>query len=70
MSEPICDTDAVSGHRADAAKTSGDDPEQTTTNEARPCLVPVRPGYGRAAYKAGCEDEWIDSMSARYGGEW
>lgn len=32
--------------------------------------VPVRPGFGQAAYKAGCEDEWIDAMQARYGGNW
>jgi hypothetical protein len=40
--------------------------------EARPCPVPVRPGShnAQAAYKAGCEDEWIDRMSAKYGGEW
>ena len=37
---------------------------------ARPCSVPVRPGYGQAAFKAGCEDEWIDRMASRYGGEW
>ena len=36
----------------------------------RPCPVPVKPGYGQAAYKAGCEDEWIDRMRSRYGGEW
>jgi len=38
--------------------------------EARPCPVPVRPGNAQAAYKAGCEDEWSDRMSSRYGGEW
>lgn len=38
--------------------------------DARPCPVPVRPGFGKAAYKAGCEDEWIDRMKSRYGGEW
>lgn len=36
----------------------------------RPCPVPVKPGYGQAAYKAGCEDEWADRMKSRYGGEW
>lgn len=36
----------------------------------RECGVSVRPGYGRAAYAAGCEDEYIDAMKARYGGEW
>ncbi len=70
MSDPIRDQDAVDRHRADEAKPIGDEPEQTTTTEARPCPVPVRPGYGQAAYRAGCEDEWIDRMSARYGGEW
>lgn len=32
--------------------------------------VPVRPGFGQAAFKAGCEDEWIDAMQSRYGGNW
>lgn len=34
----------------------------------RECTVPVRPGYGPAAYAAGCEDEWIDRMTFRFGG--
>lgn len=34
------------------------------------CTVPVRPGYGQAAFKAGCEDEWIDAMKSRYGEEY
>lgn len=38
--------------------------------DARPCPVPVRPGLGQQAYKAGCEDEWIDRMQSRYGGDW
>lgn len=33
----------------------------------RRCTVPVRPGYGDAAFAAGCEDEWIDAMTGRYG---
>ena len=44
--------------------------EEIARNEARitpPCRVPIRPGYGQAAYKAGCEDEWIDAMKNRYG---
>jgi hypothetical protein len=54
----------------DEAQPAVDDYENSTTSEARKCPVPVRPGYGQAAYKAGCEDEWIDRMSSRYGGEW
>jgi len=46
-----------------------DEPELPAA-EARPCPVPVKPGYGQAAFKAGCEDEWIDRMQSRYGGEW
>ena len=44
--------------------------EDIARNEARAarqCSVPIRPGYGQAAFKAGCEDEWIDRMKNRYG---
>ena len=36
------------------------------------CRTPVRPGShnAMAAFAAGCEDEWIELMKARYGGEW
>lgn len=37
---------------------------------ARECHVPVRPGWGPQAFKRGCEDEYIERMNARYGGEW
>jgi hypothetical protein len=40
------------------------------TRRQRECSVPVRPGFGQAAFKAGCEDEWIDRMDSRYGGNW
>lgn len=70
MSEPIRDPEAVAKHRADEAKPTGDEVEQTPATAARPCPVPVRPGYGQAAFKAGCEDEYIDRMAARYGDEW
>lgn len=70
MSDPIRDPDAVAKYRAEEAKPTGDELEQTPTVAARACPVPVRPGYGRAAYKAGCEDEWIDRMKARFGDEW
>jgi len=70
MSEPIRDPEAVSRHRADEATPIRDEAEATPTVEARPCPVPVRPGYGQAAYRAGCEDEYADRMAARYGGEW
>jgi hypothetical protein len=72
MSEPIRDPEALARHRADEEKPTVDADDATNANaqDARPCPVPVRPGYGQAAYKAGCEDEWIDRMSARYGGDW
>jgi hypothetical protein len=70
MSEPIRDADAVARHRADDEIPTPDVAEATPDDGSRPCHVPVRPGYGQAAYKAGCEDEWIDRMSARYGGDW
>lgn len=38
--------------------------------QVRQCSVPVEPGFGQAAYKAGCEDEWIDRMTSKYGGDW
>lgn len=67
MSEPIRDIDAVNRHRADEANAIGDEAETTASVAARPCTVPVRPGYGQAAYKAGCEDEYDNEMEARYG---
>ena len=70
MSEPIRDEKAIERHRADEARELPDDPDATPSAEARPCHVPVLPGYGQHAYRTGCEDEWIDRMSARYGGEW
>ena len=70
MSEPVQDEKAIERHRADEARPLPDDHEATPSAEARPCHVPVLPGYGQAAYKAGCEDEWIDRMAARYGGDW
>lgn len=42
----------------------------TPSSTSRPCSVPVQPGYGQAAYRSGCEDEWIDRMGASFGGEW
>lgn len=45
-------------------------PVEAKPAEPRPCPVPVRPGYAQSAYRAGCEDEWIDRMQSRYGGEW
>jgi hypothetical protein len=38
---------------------------------ARPPLV-IKPGnqHAAAAFKAGREDEYIDRMRSRYGGEW
>ncbi len=70
MSEPIQDQDAINKHRADEAKQLVDETEAAPAAEARPCPVPVKPGFGQSAYRAGCEDEWADRMSARYGGEW
>lgn len=69
MSEPIQDEAAVNQHRRDDAVSEKDEPLEANV-EARTCHVPVRPGYGQAAYRAGCEDEYIDRMNARYGGEW
>lgn len=70
MSEPIRDEKALGRHRAEEARPLPDEPEATPAAEARPCHVPVRPGYGQHAYRTGCEDEYIDRMASRYGGEW
>lgn len=47
-------------------------PDSPASKRARRCDAPVRPGAANAAaaYRTGCEDEWIDRMSASYGGEW
>lgn len=42
----------------------------TPPPRSRECTVPVRPGFGGAAFAAGCEDEWIDVMAGRYGEGW
>ena len=39
-------------------------------DHGKPVFVPVRPGFAAEAAKAGCEDEWIDAMKSRYGGQW
>lgn len=48
------------------------DPEQTTAAAASAPVISARPGshYAAAAYKAGREDDYIDAMNSRYGGEW
>jgi len=68
---PVSDT-VVNGHRvrvyANGTRiTSGlGEPFAPEGNDGiRPGSVPAR-----AAFKAGLEDEYIDRMKARYGGEW
>lgn len=70
MNKPIQDRDAMEQELARLDHVTAE--PQETDVPARPCPVPVRPGNhnAQAAYKAGCEDEWIDRMQARYGGEW
>lgn len=69
MSEPVRDPDGLERY---LGQLDHEQPEHLPTAEARPCPVPVKPGShnAAAAYRAGCEDEWIDRMAARYGGEW
>jgi hypothetical protein len=73
MSEPIHDPDAYRREierqdACDAIRPDGGQPDA----EARPCPAPVRPGMhnANAARRLGCEDEWVDRMKNRYGGEW
>ena len=78
MSEDIDDDDSFRSRQSieaefmslDACTIADDLGLATPGSTARPCPVPVKPGYGQAAFKAGCEDEWIDRMQSRYGGEW
>lgn len=70
--EPIHDAEAIARHREQLAEHI-DDENVTPVCPCRvppPCTVPVRPGFGNAAFKAGCEDEYANEMKARYGGEW
>jgi hypothetical protein len=48
------------------------DPEQTKGAAASVPVISARPGshYAAAAFKAGREDDYIDAMKSRYGGEW
>lgn len=70
MNKPIQDRDALEHELARLDHVTAEPQEADVP--PRPCPVPVRPGNhnAQAAYKSGCEDEWIDRMSARYGGEW
>ncbi len=74
MKEPIHDPEAIAKHRAEEAQLFETDIAEVLEPkaEARPCPAPVRPGShnAAAAYRLGCEDEWIDRMATRYGGEW
>ena len=42
------------------------------TRPSKPCDTPIRPGswYAGQAFKNGTEDDYIDQMKNRYGGEW
>jgi hypothetical protein len=48
------------------------DQEQIPAAGAAKPVISARPGshYAAAAYKAGREDEYIDAMNGRYGGEY
>jgi hypothetical protein len=48
------------------------DTEQTAAAAASVPVISARPGshYAAAAFKAGREDDYIDAMNSRYGGEW
>jgi hypothetical protein len=74
MSEPIHDPEALARHRAAEAQLFETDLAEVldAPAKARECHAPVRPGNhnAAAAYRNGCEDEWIDRMNSRYGGEW
>lgn len=71
MGKPIKDEQALKRH-LEEMDVPFVEPAAETTAEARPCPAPVRPGShnAAAAFRLGCEDEWIDRMNARYGGEW
>lgn len=71
--KPIVDRDALRRHllQHDQAAAQPANPAEPEP-QARPCPAPVRPGWhnAAAARRLGCEDEWIDRINARYGGEW
>jgi hypothetical protein len=71
MAKEIHDREAFERYLAELGQPIEKEAELPVA-EGRPCPVPVRPGYinARAAYRAGCEDEWSDRMKERYGGEW
>lgn len=71
MAKEIHDREAFERYLAEVDQPIEAEP-MPPADGARPCPVPVRTGriYARAAYKAGCEDEWCDRMKERYGGEW
>ena len=48
------------------------DPKEMPAAAASVPAISARPGshYAAAAFKAGREDDYIDAMNGRYGGEW
>ena len=48
------------------------DPEQIPAAGAAKPVISARPGshYAAAAFKSGREDDYIDAMASRFGGEW
>ena len=48
------------------------DPEQVEAAADGKPVISARPGshWAAAAYKSGREDDYIDAMNGRYGGEW
>ena len=65
----------MSDTKPDQSQDHGIQPAATEQIEAAADAQPgisVRPGthYAEAAFKAGREDEYIDRMKSRYGGEW
>lgn len=70
--EPIHDPEAIARYREQLAEHI-DDENVTPVCPCRapvPCTVPVAPMFHGQAFKAGCEDEYLNRMRARYGEGW
>jgi hypothetical protein len=73
MSEkkPVQSPEELVAYLLSIANEPADQEQVEAAADAQP-VISARPGsqHAAAAYRAGREDEYIDAMASRYGGEW
>jgi hypothetical protein len=70
--KPIQSPAELAAYRMSVANEPLETPEQTPEAATSQPEITIRPGshHAAAASKVGQEDEYINRMSSRYGGEW